>query len=311
MILGIDVAKNKLDIYSLPDGKHEQIKNSLPSIKRYLKEKRKDFDIQRVAFEATGGHEKLLEVCLIEANIMYERAHPKRVYHFGQGQGYFAKTDRIDAHLLAKYAQVKEPQILHHEGKKSIELKELSSRKQQIKTQLADEKRRLSQPYLNKKVIRCIKRAIRFYERELDIIANELEGLISEDEQLSKKQKLLQTIQGVGKEVSTLLVTDLPELGKLSREAISCLIGVAPRTQDSGKKQGYRSISQGRFEVRRLLYMAALVASQHNPRMKAIYTKLLAKGKKKKVALVAIMRKMIIMMNAMIKNETSWQAERI
>ena len=134
---------------------------------------------------------------------------------------------------------------------------------------------------------------------------------IAQDERLVNKMKLLQTVKGIGLEVSLLLTTDLPELGKLTREEISSLVGVAPQTKDSGRKSGYRSISKGRFNVRKGLYMAALVASRFNPRMKKLYENLLDRGKKKKVALVAIMRKMLIMMNAMVRKNTPWQESRI
>ena len=311
MILGIDVAKDKLDIYCLPTQQHYQIKNSLASIKQFLKQHRKACDIAQVVFESTGGHEKLLTLSLIDLEIAYHKAHPKRVYHFGQGEGCFAKTDRIDARLLAQYGQAKHPAHTTTETRQSIELKELSSRKQQIKNSIADEKRRLSSVYLNKGIVRSIKNHIRFLEQQLCQIEKQVDELVHNDERLLTKRNLLVSVKGVGKEVSTLLISELPELGSLSREAISALVGVAPRTQDSGRTCGYRSIRYGRFDVRKGLYMAALVASRHNPRMRAIYTKLISKGKKCKVALVAVMRKMLIMMNAMIKKNEMWHAERI
>jgi len=260
-------------------------------------------------FESTGGYEKTWQAYLLKYDLPYHKAHPNKVYHFGQSKGYFAKADHIDAHMLARYGQQEEIVADQESSEDQIKIRELSARKTQIKELIAREKHKLNLVYLDKSIKRSIKRTMKLLERELELIEKALEKV--NDKTLCERRELLQTVKGIGKEISTLFVTDLPELGQLSREKISSLVGVAPQTKDSGKKQGYRSTSRGRFYVRKGLYMAALVAARHNPRMKAIYEKLLAKGKKKKVALVAVMRKMLIMMNAMVKNNTHWQSGRI
>lgn len=312
MIVGIDVSKDKLDIHVSSENKYFVIKNTQPSIASFMKNKLSKLgEPKLVVFESTGGYEKQLQLYLLRHSVPYHKAHPNKVYHFGKSRGYFAKTDRIDAQMLSQYGMQDEIVSDQQDSEEQIKIQELSGRKTQLKEQIAKETQRLKHDYLNKIINRSIKRTIKMLQKELGLIEAELEALIITDEKLSKRRKLLKTVKGVGDEVSTLLITDLPELGFLSREEISSLVGVAPQTKDSGKKKGYRSISRGRFYVRKGLYMAALVASRYNPRMKLIYQKLLSQGKKKKVALVAVMRKMLIMMNAMLKNQTPWQSTRI
>lgn len=312
MIVGIDVSKDKLDIRVLPINKHYIAKNTQAGISNFMKNILfKLGQPELIVFESTGGYEKMLQAYLLKQAVPYHKAHPNRVYHFGKSKGYFAKTDHIDAHMLARYGQQEEIVPDQGSSEDQIKIQELSSRKTQIKNMIERERPKLKQIYLDKSIKRSIKRTIKMLEKELELIEKELEKLIGNDEALCERRELLQTVKGVGKKISTILVTDLPELGQLNREEISNLVGVAPQTKDSGKKQGYRSTGKGRFYVRKGLYMAALVASRHNPRMKAIYQKLLSKGKKKKVALVAVMRKILIMMNAMVKNQTPWQSTRI
>lgn len=312
MIIGIDVSKDKLDVYVLPIDKHFVIKNTRAGISNFMSNTLlKIAQPELIVFEATGGYEKILEIYLLKHALPYHKAHPTRVHHFGKSKGYFAKTDHIDAHMLARYGQQEEIVADRQSTEDQLKIQELSARKIQIKDMIEREKPKLKQVFLGAAITRSIKRTIKMLEKELELIEKELEKMIDNDEFLQEKRELLQTVKGVGTETATLLITNLPELGQLSREAISSLVGVAPQTNDSGTKQGYRSISRGRFYVRKGLYMVALVAARYNPRMKTIYEKLLKKGKKKKVALVAIMRKILIMMNAMVKNKTPWQADRI
>lgn len=272
MIVGIDVSKDKLDIKILP----------------------------------TGGYEKSLMVFLIKEGLPYHRAHPNRVYHFAKGKGCFAKTDRIDAAILARYGEQEEIKAEEAPRIDSIEIQELSARKKQVKEMITREKNRLHAVYVNHQIGRSIKRSIKQQEKELQLINEQIEKMIQENEKYQEKRELLQTIVGVGKEVATLMVTDMPELGKLTREQISKLVGVAPQTKESGKKASYRSIGQGRGQVRKALYMSALVAMRHNKRLKPMYDRLVQKGKKPKVALVALMRKLIITMNAMVRDNRPW-----
>ncbi|MFN3234954.1 MAG: IS110 family transposase [Gammaproteobacteria bacterium] len=239
------------------------------------------------------------------------KAHPSRVHNFAQYKGYFAKTDRIDARLLALYAQESgiEPDSIM--DKNQLKIKEYSSRRTQLKDMLTAEKQRLKSVMFASDIKRSIKRQIKQIEQELSLVTEKLNAIIQADASLQVKYDRLQTVKGVGKEVALILVTDLPELGELNREKISHLVGVAPQTRESGQKQYYRRIHHGRFYVRKALYMSALVAIRYNPRMKKIYQRLLAKEKLKKVALVAVMRKMIIMLNSMIQNQVDWDMTKI
>lgn len=312
MIVGIDVSKDKLDIHVLPINQHFVIKNTYASIGSFMNNTLlKLGQPELIVFESTGGYEKTLQAYLLKQALPYHKAHPTRVYHFGKSKGYFAKADHIDAHMLARYGQQEEIVASEDVSEDQLKIQELSARKTQIKDLIGKEKPKLKLVYLEKSIKRSIERTIKLLEKELAWIEKALEKMIDTDKALCDRRALLQTVKGVGQQTATLLITQLPELGHLSREAISSLVGVAPQTKDSGKKQGYRATGQGRFYVRKGLYMAALVAARYNPRMKAIYEKLLSKGKKKKVALVAVMRKMLIMMNAMVKHQTPWQSTRI
>ena len=307
MIVGIDVSKDKLDIKILPFNKYYQIKNSRSSVKSFMKNRLSKLgNPDLMVFESTGGYEKTLMLCLMDLKLPFHRAHPKRVYHFAKGKGYFAKTDRIDADMLAKYGQQEE--IVEDEISTAEELRrqELSARRSQIKAMISQEKNRLHCVYVNIQIKRSIKRQIKQLEKELAVLNKILEELLSKDEDSNARRKLLQTVPGVGNEVATLMVTDMPELGKLSREQISNLVGVAPQTKDSGKKASYRAISKGRHHVRKALYMSALVAMRYNPNLKIMYDRLISRGKKPKVALVALMRKLIITMNAMVRDNKPW-----
>ncbi len=279
MIVGVDVSKDKLDVHVSTTNKHYVVKNSKPSISSFFKNKLNQTQVGLVVFEATGGYEKMLHLYLLEQEIPYHRAHPSRVYHFAQSKGLFAKTDCIDARTLGRYGQQEEIQADETTHKNQLIIQEYSARRNQLKDMIASEKQRFKTIHFDKEIARSIKRNIKQIERELSLVTEKLNVLIKADKDLDEKRTLLQTVKGVGPEVATLLVTDLPELGCLNREQISCLVGVAPKTKDSGKKSGYRAISNGRFHVRKVLYMAALVAVRFNPRMKHIYNKLVAKGK--------------------------------
>lgn len=190
-----------------------------------------------------------------------------------------------------------------------LQRQELASLINSLKAELAALKIKSQNIYLNKTVKKYIKKRISGLDKEIADLTKELDALIAKDETLAERYALLNTVKGIGENTARLLVTCLPELGSISREAIVALVGLAPYNCDSGKREGYRSIRGGRFHVRNGLYMAALSASRYNPRMKAIYQRMLANGKKPKQALVAVMRKMLIMMNAMVNNNTPWSPE--
>ena len=302
-MIGIDVSKDKLDIHILSKNKHVCIKNQYTKILAWLKQQP---DHVAYVFESTGGYEKILIKCLNKVEASYHRAHPNRVFHYGKSKGYFAKTDKIDAKTLACYGR-DNPLTFMKISEKDLQLQELSARKAQLKKMLQQERHRLGHDFFNSIIKQSIKRHIKQIEKEINQIDIALEQAIADNQEMTEKRELLESVKGVGKEVSQILLTQLPELGKLSKTQISSLVGVAPCNRDSGKRKGRRSVRGGRFDVRRALYMAALVAVQHNKRYKEKYHELLSKGKEKKVALMAIMRKLIMALNAMLKNNRVWQ----
>ena len=308
MIIGIDVSKDKLDV--VYGDQHCCVKNTKVGVRGLFKNKLKEESTELVVFEATGGYEKTLLAYLLEQEKPMHRADGFRVKRYAQSKGYTAKTDKIDAKILARYGEQEEIQA-QEMTLEQLKLEEVSSRRKQLKESIEKEKNRLQGVYLGASIKRSIKREIKRLTGELKVMTAEVDKMIEADKNLSAKRELLQSAKGVGYEVSTMLVAELPELGKTSREAIASLCGVAPRTNNSGKKKGYASIGRGRSQVRKVMYMAALVAVRHDAWLKGIYEKKVAEGKKKKVVLVMIMRKMLVMLNAMLKNGEVWEAKRV
>jgi len=308
LIIGIDVAKDKLDIYILPQGKHQVIPNQKKAINKFIRKIKQEGEVERVVMEHTGGYEQLAHQLFTQTGCPVHVAHPKRVHAFAQQKGYFAKTDHIDAHTLAVFGEQEkpEPSPLMSETEKA--LKELCRRRGQLVEQLIAEQCRFK-THLSKEVQRSIKRIIKQLEREMELVAKDIEKIINLSDTMRQTARRLETFKGVGVNVARGFVCMVPELGTLSRTQIACLVGVAPKNKDSGTKRGVRRINGCRYYIRKLLYMAALVAIRHNDVMREFYQHLKAKGKHSKVALVAVMRRILITLNAMIKNEQDWEKD--
>ena len=311
LIVGIDVSKDKLDIYRLDQQQSLVLGNNKRSIKSFIKTLQKETDTAclLVAMEHTGGYEKLAHQLFNHYQIDVHIAHANRVYHFAKQKGYFAKTDRQDARIIAQYAQQEAVSPTARYSETGRLLHDLSQRRGQVIDELHDEKCRLTRP-MNPAVKHSIERHIKFLEQEKARIEALITECIASDATKQATAKRLQTFKGVGVTIAHGLVALLPELGQLNRGQIASLIGVAPRNNDSGRKRGRRLIVGDRFQARRLLYMGALVAIRHHPELKKTYEQLKEKGKPSKVALVAVMRKMIITLNAMVRDGKDWQADR-
>lgn len=308
VIIGIDVAKDKLDIYLLPINEHFIIKNNQKEISKFIRNFLKMYSVTQVkvcVMEATGGYEQKVAKLLVAASFPIHIAHPNQVFHFGKSKKLFAKTDKIDTRTLALFGYENDLILTALPSKASQELKEMSNRKMQLKEILTIEKCRLKD-HLTEKLRKSITRFIKQIDREIEIVAQKIKELIEADDQKKKQAAILQTLKGIGEATAHMLVATLPELGHLSRSQITALTGLAPKNKDSGTKCGYRAIQGGRFYVRKALYMPALSALRFNEVYKNFYKMLRSKGKKPKVAIVAVMRKMIITMNAMLKNNESW-----
>ena len=237
--------------------------------------------------------------------------HPNRLYHFAKSKGFDAQTDKLASQVMALYLQQEQPvhttTKIGSDYKLTKRLKEPSSRRRQIKDILHGETCRETHDFLNKDVVKSHKRIISLLKKELEKLNELIEAEIAKNEILREKKEILTSFKGVGNITAESLLLDVSELGQLSREEIAKLVGVAPLNKDSGKKQLGRHIRGGRGQVRKVLYMAALVAIRFNPRMKAIYERLLSRGKCCKVALVAVMRKMLCLLNSMIKKRLTWE----
>jgi transposase len=302
--IGVDVSKASLDIYHLHDKQYTQFTNDAKGIKKlihYLSSISSAF----IVMEATGGYEKPLANAIAKAHFNAAIVNPRQIRDFAKAMGRLAKTDRIDAYVIALFAQKMQPHANVDCNENQQHLADLNARRRQLIDMITMEKNRLDKASKISK--KSIERIIKALEKELEAINKELANLIQADPQKAQINALLTTIKGVGPVVAAGIIADLPELGTLGAKQISALAGLAPLNRDSGTLRGVRTIWGGRATVRCTIYMSTIVAIRHNEKIKAFYDRLCAAGKTKKSAIVACMHKLIIIMNAMIKNNQPWQ----
>ncbi len=258
-----------------------------------------------VVMEATGGYEGRLVDLLHQAGVALAVVNPRRVRDFAKGIGVDAKTDPIDAKLIAHYGEIVKPQ--RHVAKSGSEkkLEALVTRRRQLLGLINQENNRLQQTH-DQEIQRFVRQSLESLKKQVKKIDQRISKCVVEDQKNARKIEILQSVQGVGAVTVSTFIAELPELGELNRGQIAKLVGVAPMNRDSGNKQRKRFTSGGRSSVRRVLYMATLVATRFNPHIKAFYVRLLAKGKPKKVALVAAMRKLLTILNTIIKKNELW-----
>ena len=305
VFIGIDVCKARLDVSRYPDGQRWTFSNDELEIATLIDQ----FKTQApalVVLEATGGLEIPLSGALCEAGFPVVVVNPRQVRDFAKSTGRLAKTDTIDAAVLAHFASAIRPEVRPLPSAQARELSGLISRRRQMVEMITAEHNRLATSC--GRVSREIQAHITWLEKRLKGLNDDLSKLIRSTPIWAEKDNLLQSAPGVGDVLSGSLLANLPELGTLNRKKIAALVGVAPLNRDSGKLRGKRTVWGGRAEVRRVLYMGTLVATRHNPVIKAFYQRLLQAGKPKKVALTACMRKLLTILNAMLKNRTAWQS---
>lgn len=303
--VGIDVAKKNLDVCIRSTGEVFRVPNDKIGFKVLISRLIAPKD-SLVAMEATGGYESDVVHFLQKKGYAVSVTNPRQVRNFGKALGKLAKTDRIDCEIIAHFAEAIKPQPKEIIGSDEKELSENQQRRRQLVDMLTMEKNRLAKMKGN--VRKYIEKTIKFIEKQLKEIEERLAEQVSKNAEWSKKSDLLCSVKGVGKVTATTIIAGLPELGKVSHKEIAALVGVAPLNKDSGNYQGERCIWGGRSDIRAALYMATLVAVKFNPPIKIFYERLCLKGKKKKVALVACMRKLLSVLNAMIKNGSFWLA---
>jgi transposase len=301
--VGIDVSKRELDVAVGQKGACWQAANDPTGIAKTVS-RLQEYQPALIVVESTGGLELPLMVALHEVGLPICRVHPGRVREFAKSIGLLAKTDKLDARLLARFAAAVQPAVSNLPTPAEQELLALMTRRRQVVEMLTAEKNRLGsapasvQPRLRQHII--------WLEEELAQLKAQIEQFINQTPDFKDKNDLLQSVPGVGPVTAAIIAADLPELGLLNRQRIAALVGVAPFNHDSGRKQGKRHIKGGRPVIRSILYMATLSAIRFNPVIKAFYEHLLAQGKQKKVAIVACMRKLLTILNAIIRDNKPW-----
>jgi transposase len=305
-VLGIDVSKAQLDVALLHAQEELQFANDATGIEQLVKHL-KTLEIDLVVTEATGGYETAVATALVAAGLRVAVVNPRQVRDFAKATGRLAKTDRIDARLIAAFGEAIEPEIRPLADEDARELEGLLVRRSQLVAMKVQESNRLG---LAQSVMRKgIKKHITWLEQEIDRLDVDLTAALRKSPAWRAKDELLQSFKGIGPLSSGTLMVGLPELGRLDRRAIAALVGVAPFNNDSGKMRGRRSIYGGRSRVRTMLYMAATSAIRFNPVMREFYQRLTTRGKPHKVAMVACMRKMLTILNAMVRQSTPWTPE--
>lgn len=302
--VGIDVGKAFLDVYILELELHWQEENNPAGIKRLLTKLRR-YKLSRILVEATGGYERLVVESAAEMLLPVIIVQPIKVRQFARAQGILAKTDKIDARLIAQFGQVMQPEVRPIASKKIRLIRDLLSRKRQLNQARTQELNR--QHKAPKILIASHRRMLKLLDKEIAWVSDKLAKEVMEVTDWTRTYEIISSVPGIGDGVAFTLLGELPELGALSNREITALCGLAPFNRDSGQMRGKRRIKGGRAPIRTMLYMAMLCAIQHNPIMKGFYQRLVSNGKHKKVALTACMRKMMTILNTMVRNDQEWQ----
>ncbi len=302
--VGIDVAKARLDVWVAGEEAGWAVPNDAAGIAT-LVERVQARPVSVVVLEATGGYEYAAVAALSVAGQPVAVVNPRQVRDFARCLGRPAKTDRIDAQVLARYGEAVGPEPRPRPDAAAQEAQSLVARRRQVVEMLTMEKNRLRQAPARTQP--RIRRHLELLEAELTDIERQLADEIAANPAWQDIATRLQTVKGIGPVTATLLVLELPGLGTLDRKQIAALVGVAPLNRDSGKMRAKRTTWGGRAKVRSALYMAALVASRHNPVLAAFYQRLVSAGKARKLAITAVMRKLLTILNAMLRDKTTWQ----
>ena len=315
MYVGIDVSKDRLDVAGLGEGAFTPFhvnrdEDGLKELTRKLQPLR----VELIVLEATGGYDHVVAASLAAAKLPTAVVNPRQVRDFARATGKLAKTDSIDAAVLAHFAQAVKPQVQAPPDALSVQLDAMLTRRAQLVQMLVSEKNRhgavlvMRNPVRSKKVEKSFETHIESLKSLIAELENDIDDVIKNSPVWHEHRDLLKSVPGVGPVLARTLIGYLPELGTLTRQQIAALVGVAPFNHDSGKHRGKRSIWGGRAHVRAVLYMAAVTAARCNQDFKAFYRRLVAAGKPPKLALTAVMRKLIVCLNAMMRDRASWNS---
>jgi transposase len=302
--VGIDVSKDTLDVCAYPTQDTFRVPNSPDGLGELIK-RLKPIEPQLIVFEATGGYETLAVSSLAVAGLPVVVVNPRQIRDFAKSIGRLAKTDVIDAGVIARFASAVRPELRPLKDSPSQELTGLVTRRRQIVDMIVAETNRLNAATRRNR--RDIQAHIRWLQKRQDQIDDEIKRNIKNSPLWRTTDQILQSASGVGPATSAMLISCVPELGQLNRKKIACLIGVAPLNRDSGRFKGRRMIWGGRAQVRAVLYMSTLSAIRFNPIIRQFYQRLRGAGKCFKVTMVACMRKLLIILNAMVRNQTKWR----
>jgi transposase len=302
--VGIDISKATIDVAFLPESPPLTLGNDAAGFTE-LRKRLKSLGRCLIVVEATGGYERRLVADLIDHDCSVARVNPRRVRDYARGIGYLAKTDRLDASVLARFAREIQPQPLAKTPEKQRELDELIHRRRQLLGLRTAESNRLEAVSATR-ARQSIQKILKVLDQQIDHMDQAITELIESDEQWRRKKEILQGVPGIGSITSATLVGELPELGHINRQQVAALVGLAPYNNDSGPRRGQRSIYGGRQSVRQVLYMAALTAKRYNPLIRRFAERLTKAGKKTKVVITACMRKLLILVNQLIKTNTHW-----
>lgn len=306
--IGIDVSKDRLDVAVHESGAVFDCRNSIAAFAGLI-ERLRTLPPALIVLEASGGYEQEVLFALLTAGLPAALVNPRQTHNFAKAMGYLAKTDRLDARVLAHFAAAVRPQVTATPGPEQLALTELVHRRQAVVDMLVAERNRL-------RLTRTaparthITQHIHWLEQQLDGVDRELRTSLLRSETWNELDRLIESVPGVGIVASVTLVALLPELGRLNRREIAALAGAAPFNHDSGQHRGHRHIAGGRPAVRTVLYMCAVAGVRCNPALKAFYTRLKAQGKPSKVALTACVRKLLVILNAIVRDRTPWDTAR-
>jgi len=304
--VGVDTGKVQLDIYVRPKDQAFSVANNPAGIRDAIRQLKK-IKPTRIVIEATGRLELPFALQAQKAGLMVSVVNPLQMRRFASAAGKLAKTDRLDARIIAHYGEALRPEATELRSENARHISDLLARRSQLLDMATMEKNRLT--ILPVPLHVSLKRHIKQLTAEVERVEKQLDRLVDRTPEWSAKRDLLMSVKGVGKVLSYTLLSDLPELGQLNRKEIAALVGVAPMNKESGRYLGKRRIRGGRAKVRAVLFMAVMSAIQHNPKLKKKYNELKDAGKPPKVALVACMRKLITILNQMVKTGQHWDPE--
>lgn len=304
--VGIDVAKRQLDVCIRPAGLQFVVQRDAAGLEELLARLR-EVGAQLIVLEATGGFERVVTATLAGAQLPVVVVNPRQIRDFARAAGQLAKTDTLDAAIIALFAERMRPPLRPLPDAAARHLAELAARRRQVVEMMTAEGHRLRQA-AHRRVQTRLAAHVAWLEAELADVDCDLDQAIRDSDLWRSQEALMTSVPGVGPTVARTLLAELPELGQLDRRALAALVGIAPMNRDSGQHRGRRSIRGGRSVVRAKLYMAAWVATRFNPAIKAFYERLIAAGKPRKTAIVACMHKLLTILNAIIRTRTPWQS---